>query len=167
MLALTACYATYAYRRLGEQAAPRPEDDVASHIGARPPGNCRETTADAAAQKPNRVAGLEPSALDVLLTDASKPVCVYKGQALRIHLPASPAIGYEWVLEDGAPSVLRLETDPGGEPTSRLLTATTSVQSWEFRAEHSGRATLHFACQRPWDAHFMQMRTARFDVIVF
>ena len=131
-------------------------------------GNCREAAADAAAGMPDRAAGMRMSALDVRLTDASEPVCVYVGQALRVHLPASPAIGYEWVLEDGAPPLLRLDTDPGGGPASRLLrTGTASVQSWEFRAEQSGHAALRFVYLQPWEARSMETRTAHFDVIVF
>ena len=165
LLALTLGYATYAYRGAGTQAVLGSEDGASRPIGARTHGNCLGAAANAAAGMRDRAADRRMLALNVRLTDASAPICVYVGQALRVHLPASRAIGNEWVLEDGAPSVLRLETDPGGEPARRLLTA--GVQSWEFRAEHSGHATLRFVNQRPWDAHFVQMRTAHFDVIVF
>jgi predicted secreted protein len=164
LLGLVACYATHADRGAG--AALRSEDGVASPIGAQAHGNCREAAGDAAAGMPDRVAGLPMSALDVRLADASEPVCVLVGQALRIHLPASPAIGYEWVLEDGVPLLLRLETDPGGEPASWLRTGTASVQSWEFRAERSGHAALRFVYRRPWEARSKQTRMAQFDVIV-
>jgi len=107
----------------------------------------------------------ELAALDVVLADASKPICVYVGQALRIHLPASPALGYEWVLEAGAPSMLRLENDPGGASASRLRTG-ASEQRWEFRAERSGHAALRFVLRRPWEARDMQTRSAYFVVVV-
>lgn len=166
LLAIIACWVMYAYRGAGEQAAPGSEGGAVRPIGARAHGNCREAAVDAAAGMPDRAAGLRMSALDVGLADASGPVCVYVGQALRVHLPASPAIGYEWALEDGGPPLLRLETDPGGEPASLLRTGTASVQSWEFRAERSGHAALRFVYRRPWEARSMQARTAHFDVMV-
>jgi predicted secreted protein len=166
LLGLIACCATHAYRGAGEQAALGAGEGAARPIGARAHGNCREAAADVAAGMPDRVAGLRMSALDVRLTDASQPVCVYVGQALRVHLPASPAVGYEWVLEDGVPPLLRLETDPGGEPASWLRTGTASVQSWEFRAERPGHAALRFVYRRPWEVRSKQTRTSQFDVIV-
>jgi predicted secreted protein len=167
LLAPIVCFATYAYRGAGEQAAPESVAGTPRPIGARAQGNCPEAAADTAAGMPDRAAGPRSSALEVGLTDASEPVCVYVGQALRVHLPASPATGYEWVLEDGAPQLLRLETDPGGEPASRLLrTGTASLQSWEFRAERSGHAALRFVDRRPWEALSKPARTAQFDVMV-
>jgi len=104
----------------------------------------------------------EQAALDVLLTDASGPVRVSVGQTLRIHLTASPAMGYEWVLEEGAFPLLRLEADPDGAER-RLRDGKASEDRWEFRAARSGHAALRFVSRRPWE---VPSRTVQFDVVV-
>ena len=106
--------------------------------------------------------GGEQAALDVLLTDASGPIRVTVGQTLRIHLAASPAMGYEWVLEEGAFPLLRLEADPDGAER-RLHNGKASEHRWEFRAARSGHAALRFVSRRPWE---VPSRTVQFDVVV-
>jgi predicted secreted protein len=100
-------------------------------------------------------------ALDVI--PGAAPLCLEVGQLLRIHLPASPATGYDWVLEQGPLPLLSLEIVPGVE-SSRLRTRAGRVCSWVFRAEHVGHAPLRFAYRRSWDAE--PARFAEFDVTV-
>jgi predicted secreted protein len=91
------------------------------------------------------------------------PLDLKVGQLLRIHLPASPATGYDWVLEQGPLPLLSLEVVPGLGPT-RLLDRTGVVHSWVFRAERAGHARLRFAYRRSWDAK--PARFSEFDVTV-
>src|SRR6478672_7833161 len=85
------------------------------------------------------------------VSPGAAPLCLEVGQRLRIHLPASPATGYDWVLEQGPLPLLSLEIVPGVEP-SRFRNRPGLVCSWVFRADHVGHAPLRFAYRRSWDA---------------
>jgi predicted secreted protein len=102
--------------------------------------------------------------------DAAAPLCLKVGQVLPIHLPASHASGYGWVLESGLPPFLRMETDPGLEtatPAAARMGAGI-VDTWSFRAVHRGRGPLLFTYRRPWEStSAVRAHRVAFDVIAY
>jgi len=99
--------------------------------------------------------------LDIGAADAAAPICLETGQILRIHLPASPATGYRWVLEREVSSMLRMESDPGVEPVTG-----GRIHTWGFRAEQPGRAVLRFAYQQPLGVEPGPARVVEFEITV-
>src|SRR5688572_6097389 len=83
--------------------------------------------------------------LDIGMANAGDPIRLEVGQVLRIHLPASPATGYGWELQQGPPSFLSIEADPGGDPlTFAPPRASEGIMSWRFRARAAGTDLLQF-----------------------
>ena len=70
------------------------------------------------------------------------PIRLSVGQVMRVRLPASPASGYDWVLAEGLPGGLGVESDPGLAPTPAV------AQTWRFRARERGRGQVRFV-RRP------------------
>jgi len=117
----------------------------------------------------DRIAALGATAEPDAGPDAA-PLCLEVGQLLPIHLPASPASGYGWVLESGLPPFLRMETDPGVEtatPAAARIGAGI-VDTWSFRAVHRGRGPLLFTYRRPWESTSVApARRVAFDVVAY
>lgn len=113
--------------------------------------------------------GDEPAALDVGPDATANPIRLSIGQRLRIHLPASPATGYGWQLLEGPPPFLLMETDPGlgAMATIRPRGRMPSADTWTFRAQGQGRASLRYAYRRQWENSSMPpVRMAVFDIAV-
>ncbi|MBF6024059.1 protease inhibitor I42 family protein [Lysobacter niastensis] len=107
--------------------------------------------------------------VDVGPEAVANPIRLDIGQRLRVHLPASPASGYSWQLEASPPPFLLMETDPGLGAAASLRTrnAMASVDTWTFRAQKQGRASLRYAYRRQWDNTSMPpVRAAVFDIEV-
>ena len=105
--------------------------------------------------------------LDVGPADASAPIRMQVGQALRIHLPASSAGGYGWELEQDPARFMSIEADPGGDPLTLTRPGSDSrFMSWRFRAKGTGRTLLKFRYGRPWETGADAGRTETFHIDV-
>lgn len=105
--------------------------------------------------------------LDVGPADASPPIRMQVGQALRIHLPASSANGYDWELQQDPAPFLSIEADPGGDPLTLTRPGSDSrFMSWRFRANGAGRTLLKFRYGRPWETGADAGRTETFHIDV-
>ncbi|TQD47057.1 protease inhibitor I42 family protein [Lysobacter aestuarii] len=103
--------------------------------------------------------------LDIRSTDEDTPVNLVVGQAVRIHLPASPATGHAWELEGSVPPLLDMEADPGLAPfPSGAPRAGGDTQTWRLRAVGPGRIVLDFVSRRDWAATMAPTRRARFVI---
>jgi len=87
-------------------------------------------------------------AVDVGPTKAGVLQRLHVGQALRVHLRASPASGDQWTFVDPLPPELLMESDPGLLPFDDVQQG--AMQTWTFRAEHPGHARLSFVRRRPF-----------------
>jgi predicted secreted protein len=106
-------------------------------------------------------------ALDIGMANAVDPIRLHVGQVLRIHLPASPATGYGWELQQGPPAFLSIEADPGGDPLTLAPPRSNSgVMSWSFRARGAGTASLRFRYTRPWETVASEARLEIFRIEV-
>ena len=101
--------------------------------------------------------------LDVDATNASAPIRIAVGQALRIRLPASPASGDDWTLDGDLPDFLRVEIVPGLEPVP--ATALRVAQTWRLRAHQRGRGQVHFMRRHPWDADAASTHRETLDIV--
>lgn len=150
-------------------SAPRPGTDGEHEVkaGSDPRVRVPAQPSGSGGSPLRRTGARRPAiALDIAASGAEAPIRLEVGQALRIQLPSSAASGYDWALQGGLPPLLRMETDPGGEPLSALRAGATAAQTWSFRAEHPGHATLSFAYRRPWEAGSVPARIAAFDITV-
>ena len=107
-----------------------------------------------------------PPTLDIGLANAADPIRLQVGQAVRVHLPASPASGYGWELQEPA-ALLSIEADPGGDPLTFTRSGSDSrVMSWRFRAHDRGSTLLKFRYGRPWETRADSRRTETFHIDV-
>ncbi len=105
--------------------------------------------------------------LDIGMANAVDPIRLQVGQVLRIHLPASPATGYGWELQQGPPTFLSIEADPGGDPlTFAPPRSNSGIMSWRFRARGTGSALLKFRYTRPWETGASDARLETFRIEV-
>lgn len=105
--------------------------------------------------------------LDIGMANEVDPIRLQVGQVLRIHLPASPATGYGWELQQGPPTFLSIEADPGGDPlTFAPPRSSSGIMSWRFRARGTGTALLKFRYTRPWETGASEARFETFRVEV-
>lgn len=103
--------------------------------------------------------------IDIGMGNAGDPIRLKVGQVLRIHLPASPATGYGWELQQGPPAFLSIEADPGGDPlTFAPPRASEGIMSWRFRARAAGTDLLRFRYTRPWETAASDARIETFRV---
>ena len=107
-----------------------------------------------------------PPTLDIGPANAAGPIRLQVGQALRVHLPASPASGYRWELQEPT-ALLSIEADPGGDPlTFTRLGSDSRFMSWRFRAKDTGITLLKFRYGRPWETGADSGRTETFHIDV-
>jgi len=98
--------------------------------------------------------------VEIDATQAGAPqIRIAVGQAVRIRLPASPASGQDWVLDGDLPAFLRVETDPGLEPTQGI------APTWSFRACQRGHGRVRFLRRQPWDAAAASTRHETLDIV--
>ena len=81
---------------------------------------------------------------------------VQNGAVYRVRVPSNPSTGYSWALAGLFPkealSFCGKETEPVCEPdTARPMVGLGGFESWFFRAERPGTATLLMTCSRPWE----------------
>ena len=127
----------------------------------------RDPTHVAAPDASRRPTEPAPPTLDAGLANAIAPIRLQVGQALRVHLPASPASGYGWELQQEPAAFLIIEADPGGDPLTLTRPGSDSrFMSWRFRAKDTGSTLLKFRYGRPWEtgAHSGRTETFRIDV---
>jgi predicted secreted protein len=134
-------------------------DAAAATVASAPDRTAQQQ--DCTGDADHRERAASTNELDIGPTDAAAPICIQTGQILRIHLPASPATGYRWVLEREVGSMLRMESDPGVEPVTG-----GRIHTWGFRAEQPGRAVLRFAYQQPLGVESASARVVQFEITV-
>lgn len=106
-----------------------------------------------------------PPPLDIGPTKTATPIVLQVGQALRVHLPASPASGLGWELQHEPPPLLSIEADPGGDPLKLTRPGANSrFMSWRFRAQRTGRTLLEFRYGQIWDTDAKTGRTETFEI---
>jgi predicted secreted protein len=81
---------------------------------------------------------------------------VQNGAVYRVRVPSNPSTGYSWALAGLFPkealAFCGKETEPACEPdTARPMVGLGGFESWFFRAERQGTATLLMTCSRPWE----------------
>lgn len=141
-------------------------DVIARTRNAGPASSVLPVPAPASPARLDRAtAAHEAPAIDVG-PDVLESIVLAPGQTLRVHLPASPATGFSWTLEDPLSSVLRLNGDPGFAPTTANKPGASAMQTWHFRAESPGRTALRFAYRRPWETTAAPAKTMVYDLIV-
>lgn len=100
--------------------------------------------------------------VDIDARNAHAPIRINVGDVLRVVLPASPATGHAWSLDDNVPGFLCVESDPG----NRVAGPSGAADTWTFRAHDTGRGTLQFSFTRHGVPGATQAGNAVFDVRV-
>ena len=100
--------------------------------------------------------------VDIDARNAHAPIRINVGDVLRVVLPASPATGHAWSLDESVPSFLCVESDPG----NRAMSPSGAADTWTFRAHDTGRGTLQFSFARHGVPGATQASAAVFDVRV-
>nr|WP_255656832.1 protease inhibitor I42 family protein [Lysobacter lactosilyticus] len=100
--------------------------------------------------------------VDIDARNAHAPIRINVGDVLRVVLPASPATGHAWSLDERVPAFLCVESDPG----NRAMSPSGAADTWTFRAHDTGRGLLQFSFSRHGLTDATDARATTFDVRV-
>lgn len=98
-------------------------------------------------------------------SDAGKNIDAKAGQTIVIRLTSNRSTGYRWLLQPGS-GVLESLSDASYTPNAPSDAGGGGVESWSFRAQHSGQETLRFEYRRPWENGVQAAKTLSFPVTV-
>ena len=102
---------------------------------------------------------------NITAADAGKTIELKKGAILTVSLEGNATTGFNWVVADPAPAILKQEGDAQVTPVSDAIGAGGTIVL-KFSALQSGQATLKLAYQRPWEKGVAPEKTFEVTVIV-
>lgn len=98
-------------------------------------------------------------------SDAGKSIAAKAGQTIVIRLESNRSTGYRWLLQPGS-GVLESLSDASYTPRAPGEVGEAGIETWSFRAQHSGQETLRFEYRRPWENGVQAAKTLSFPVTV-
>lgn len=99
----------------------------------------------------------------ITLSEQGNTVEVQRGDVIVVRLEENLTTGYSWEIETINHSIIELvDSDYSQNPETRL--GIGGVRTFRFRAQSSGRETIHLRLRRPWDS--ADSAAERFDVTV-
>lgn len=113
----------------------------------------------------NQASGGNPKAVSIGAGDAGKTITINEGDTLVVTLDGNTTTGYNWLIQDMDPAILKQIGEPAYTPASNQLGAPGKI-ALTFQAVKTGQAKLVLNYMRAFEKDSAPLNTFEVTLVV-